>query len=133
MRKAISEFPWERRFANSDVNKRVYLFNKTMNNIVCNYIPHKAIVCNDRDPPWIHKNIKKLMNDKNRAYAPYRLNENNSFTFQKFQFLHSRLNSLIKKSKLKYARLSKRLLHPATSPKSSWSILKVFLNNKKIL
>ena len=111
----------------------MYLFNKTIKNIVCNYIPHEIIICNDRDPTWIDKNIKKLINDKNRAYTSYCLNENNSSTFQNLQFLQSILNSLIEKSKLKYyAHLSKKLLDPGTSPKSYWSILKAFLNNKKI-
>ena len=111
----------------------MYLFNKTIKNIVCNYIPHEIIICNDRDPTWIDKNIKKLINDKNRAYTSYCLNENNSSTFQNLQLLQSILNSLIEKSKLKYyAHLSKKLLDPGTSPKSYWSILKAFLNNKKI-
>ena len=133
IRKAISEFPWERRFANSDLNEKVYLFNKTIKKIVCNYIPHETIICNDRDPPWINKNIKKLISDKNSAYASYSLNENNSSTFQNFQFLLSRLNFLIEKSRRKYyARLSKKLLDLATSPKPYWSILKVFLYNKEI-
>ena len=131
--KAINEFPWERRFPNSDVDKKVYLFNKTIKNVVSNYIPHETVVCNDRDPPWINKNIKKLINDKNHAYKSYRQNENNSPTFQNFQFLQFKLNSLIEESKHKYhARLSKKLSDPATSPKSYWSILKTFLNNKKI-
>ena len=133
IRKATSEFPWERRLANSDVNEKVYLFNNTIENIVSNYIPHETIICKNRDPPWINNNIKKIINDKNRAHASYRLNENNSSTFQHFQFLQSRLNSIIEKSKLKYyARLSRKLSDPATSPKSYWSILKIFLNNKKI-
>ena len=68
----------ERRFANSDVNEKVYLFNKTIKNIVSNYIPHETIICNDKDPPWINNNIKKLINDKNHAYASYCLNENKS-------------------------------------------------------
>ena len=37
-----------RRFANSDVNEKVYLFNKTIKNIVCNYVPYEKIVCNYR-------------------------------------------------------------------------------------
>ena len=111
----------------------MYLFNKTIKNIVSNYIPHETIGCNNRDPPWINKNIKKLINDKNHEYKSYRQNENNSPTFQNFQFLHSKLNSLIEESKHKYhARLSKKLSDPATSPKPYWSILKTFLNNKKI-
>ena len=71
----------ERRFANSDVNEKVYLCNKTIKNIVSNYICHETIICNDKDPPWINNNIKKLINDKNHAYASYRLNENKSSTF----------------------------------------------------
>ena len=111
IRKAINEFLWERRFANSDVDEKVYLFNKTIKNIVCNYIPHETIVCNDRDPPWINENI----NDKNHAYKSYRQNENNSPTFQNFQFLQSKLNSLIEESNHKYhVRLSKKLSDPAT-------------------
>ena len=70
IRKAISEFPWERCFANSDVNEKVHLLNKTVKNIVSNYILHKTIIYDDRDPSWINKNIKKLINDKNYAYKP---------------------------------------------------------------
>ena len=51
IRKAISEFSWEMHFANSDVNEKMHLFNKTITNIVCNYIPHETIICNDKDPP----------------------------------------------------------------------------------
>ena len=95
------------------------------------YIPNETIICNDRDLLWINNNIKKLINDKNYAYTSYRQNVNNSSTFQNFQFLQSRLTSLTEKSKLKYyARLSKKLLDSAISPKPYWSILKIFLDNK---
>ena len=82
IRKVICQFPWERHFGNSDVNEKKYLFKKTIKNIVCIYIPHKTNICNDRDPHSINKNIKKLINDKNRAYASYRLHANNSSAFQ---------------------------------------------------
>ena len=111
----------------------MYLFIKTIKNIVCNYIPHETIICNDIDPPWINNNIKKMFNDKNCANKSYHQNVNDSSTFQNFQFLQSRLNLLIEKSNLKYyARLSKKLLDPMTSLKTYWSRLKIFLNNKKI-
>ena len=53
-------------------------------------------------------------------------------------FIHSsqlplHLKTTTEKSKLKYYwRLSDKLLDSKTSPKSYWSILKIFLNNKKI-
>ena len=107
----MSEFLWRRCFVNSDVKEKVHLFNKTIKKIVSNYTPHETTICNDRDPPWIKKNIKNLINDKNHAYKSYPQNENSSSTFQNFQFLQSRLNSLIEKSEHKYhARLSKIIL-----------------------
>ena len=44
------------------------MFNKTVKNIMSNYIPHKTITCYDRDPSWINKDIKQLILDKNHAY-----------------------------------------------------------------
>ena len=41
------------RFTNIDVNKRANLFNKTIKNIILNYIPHETAACDDRDPPFV--------------------------------------------------------------------------------
>ena len=43
----------------------VSLFNKTIKNILSNYIPHKTITCDNKDPPWFNKNIKQLIQEKN--------------------------------------------------------------------
>ena len=59
--------------------------------------------------------------------------KNNTFCFHQFEFLQSKLNFLIEKSEWNYyPRLSKNSSDPMTSPKPYWSILKTFLNNKKI-
>ena len=34
-------------------NDMVNLFNRTIKNILHNFIPHEKITCDDRDPPWI--------------------------------------------------------------------------------
>ena len=121
------------RFKNIDVNKKGNLFNKTIKNIIQNYIPHETITFDDRDPPWINKDIKELIHEKNQAYKSYCQNKNNICFVHQFELLQSKLNSLIEKSKLNYhARLSKKLSDPMTSLKSYWCILKAFLNNKKI-
>ena len=82
-----------------------------------------------------NKNIKKLILKKNQAYKSY-LWSNKSLQFlNHFQFLQTKLNSLIEESKEKYhAPLSKKLLDPQTSPKSYWSMLKtLFWIMKKFL
>ena len=64
IRRSIDEFSWKRCFANTSVNNKVHMFNKTIKNIMSNYIPHETIICDDRDPPWINKDIKQLILDK---------------------------------------------------------------------
>ena len=46
IRKAIKQFSWNRSFKNLDVNEMTFLFNRTIKNILSNYIPH-----DNRDPP----------------------------------------------------------------------------------
>ena len=62
-RRSIDEFSWERCFANTIVNNKAHMLNKTIKNIMSNYIPHEAVTeihldRDDRDPPWINKDIK---------------------------------------------------------------------------
>ena len=94
-----------------DIDDKVYLFNKTIKNIISNFIPHGTITFDGRDLPWINSQIKYLIN-------------------QSFQ---SQPSSLITNLKSKYySRAAKKLLDTSTSAKTYWSILKTFLNNKKI-
>ena len=105
------------------------MLNKTIKNIMSNYIPHETITCDDRDPRWINKDIKQLILDKNHAYKSYICNDKSSQLFNQFQFLQTKLSSLIKESKNQYyTRLSYKLLDPKTSQNSYWSISKTFLN-----
>ena len=55
------------------------------------------------------------------------------FLSEKFKALQYQLNISIKESKEKYyTKLSSRLAESLSSPKKYWSILKAFLNNKKL-
>ena len=59
-----------RSLAEKDVNEKVCIFAKTIKNILSNFILHKKILCDDRDPPWISDKVKKLINEKNTASNP---------------------------------------------------------------
>ena len=66
-------------------------------------------------------------------YKNYLKNNKSNQSFETFQSFQSQLSSLIASLKNKYySKVAKRLLDPRTTPKSNWSILKTFLNNKKI-
>ena len=63
----------------------------------------------------------------------YSRDRNNTYLFNKFQPFQAHLKIIIEESKQKYySCLPDKLLDSKTSPKSYWSILKNFPNNKKI-
>ena len=35
------------------------IFNQTTINILCNFIPHEIFLLDDRDPPWMKKELLK--------------------------------------------------------------------------
>ena len=84
IRQAISEFPWDNRFANINVNEQMQLFTQTIQNIISNYIPHETITCDDRNPPWIDEKIKKFLLQRNGAFLAYSRDKNNTDLFNKF-------------------------------------------------
>ena len=51
IRNTFNDFNWESAFSNTNVNKKVCIFNKSALNVLSNFIPDKAILCDDKDPP----------------------------------------------------------------------------------
>ena len=51
IRRAISQFNWDKAFSNTNVNEKVYIFSHTILNILSNFISHEYIMCDDKDPP----------------------------------------------------------------------------------
>ena len=132
IRRAIKEFNWERAFSNTNVNEKVDIFNRTILNILSNFIPHETIVCNDKDPPWFNNRIKTLIKEKNATYKIFRHNKDNPDLIYRLKFLQERLSTTIESSKERYyARIANRLNNTQKSSKTYWSLLKIFLNNKK--
>ena len=83
----------------------VFLFNRTIKNILSNYIPHEIIICDDRDPPWINNKVKELINEKNDTFQCYLHSNKDPKLFNKVEYLQNELKSLIE---------AKDSLHPAT-------------------
>ena len=78
------------------------MFNKTMKKIMPTYIPQETITCHDRDPSCISKD-KQLILDNNHAYKSSYLRSDKSLKFfNQFQFLQTKVSSLIKEFKNQY-------------------------------
>ena len=110
IRRAVNLFVWDKALRFNDVDKQVAIFSDTLMNITQNFISNKTIICDDRDPCWINKEIKQLIEQKNR--------------FNK-RFIE--LGFLIEKSSNNYySKSSQKLSNKATSSKAYLSILKTF-------
>ena len=125
MRKAIDQL---------DINAQVAAFNETIINVFRNYVPNKYIAIDDKDPVWMNESIKSKIKEKNTFYPKYIENGRLESDFILLEKLITELNDLIFSTKtLYYENLAKKLNNPLLQTKTSWSILKTFYNNKKIL
>ena len=75
------------------------IFNKTILNVLSNFIPHEVIVCDVKDPPWFNRKIKSSFNEKLRTDNAYRKNVDNIQFHNNLLSLQQRLRDLIDDSK----------------------------------
>ena len=128
----MNEFNWERAFFNLNINEMVSVFNTTIKNIMANFVPHETVISDYRDPPWINNRIKKIIYRQNSLYKVYRTNSDTQI-FEKSTFLQRKLHLAMEESKeTYYFDLPTKLVKQKYNPKIYWSVLKRFLNNKKI-
>ena len=74
----------------------------TLINIVQNFVSDETIICDDRDPPWINKEIKKLIEQKKQFYKQFIRSNKTLLYINQF--------NLIEKSKSNYySKLSRYL------------------------
>ena len=130
---AIKNFDWEKTFLNVDVNKKVLLFNETIQNIIRNFIPDEIVTCDDR---VMTRLIKKAIKDKNLFYQHFVKNTdftNNDSNLERFCSLQNNLTNAIETAKQQYfAKFAKKLSETNITSKPYWSISKCFLTGKKV-
>ena len=61
-------FDWDRAFVNTNVNEKVFILNKTILNILSNFIPHETVTVNDKDPTSIPKKNKTISSKRKTMF-----------------------------------------------------------------
>ena len=91
------------------------------------------LTIDDKDPPWFNTKIKSLLQEKHKIYKHFRKDRYNTQLLRKLEHLQNRLNNSIDSSKHNYClRMANKLNSIQKSSKAYWSLLKSFINNKKI-
>ena len=89
--------------------------------------------CVMADSLCFNKKIKFLIQEKYITFKRFRNDTHNICLIRQLNFLKDSLIDSIEASKQKYyCRMTNKLTNAEKSPKAYWSILKSFLNNKKI-
>ena len=71
IKRAIDNFILVKAFSNTNIKEKLSLFNKTILNILNNYIPHETIICGDKDSRWFTSWIKLLIENKDKIRKNY--------------------------------------------------------------
>ena len=129
--KAIENFDWNKLFSGQDIHDQVNLFNTEILNIFRNFISNKVILCDDKEPPWVNEEVRLLIKQKKLMFRTQR--KNSDFDIGILNKLSEDLSNAITNLKLAYyRRIASKLNDPNSPPKTYWSILKSFVNGKRI-
>ena len=115
------------------MESQVSELNNLLLNIYSNYIPNKAVLCDDKDPPWMTNGIRTVIEMKNNAYKEYIRSGMRHNYYVRLVNLTTELSNLIHDTKTEYhSKLVAKLVNPSTSAKTYWSILKTFASGRKV-
>ena len=67
---AIDLFDWDyvKALHFDDVDKQGAIFSDTLMNIMQNFVPNETFICDDRNPPWMNKEIKQFIEQKKNSF-----------------------------------------------------------------
>ena len=97
---AVHEFSSQGVFYNTSINEKVDIFNNTVLNILNDFIPHEAVICDGKDLTWFKRNnIKRINLIKNAASKNYHSNSGKINLESRWKHVQFCLNSSIESSK----------------------------------
>ena len=82
------------------MDKQVAIFSDSLRNIMKNFALNQTIICDDRDPPCINKEIKQIIEQKNQFYKRFIRSNKTLLYINQFKALQDELGFLIEKSKI---------------------------------
>ena len=130
IKRSMNFFPWHEHLnINADPNWQVKNFTRIFLNIMSNFIPNEKKRCVPRDPPWITKHLKSMLNRKNRLYKNYKKHGYKDDDKIRLDLFRIECQEGIKAAKSLYlSNLGKKANDPYTSQKSYWKIINRVMN-----
>ena len=101
--------------------------------IMSENIPNRIVTCNDKDAPWITKEVKSAIRRNYRVYRKWVLRGRIPNEKDHVRSIQNATNRLIKKAKIDYFNnLGSKLEDYNTGSKTFWTSFKRLVNKKKL-
>ena len=133
IKRSMSSFPWlEHLNMNTDPNWQVKSFTNIFLNIMSNFIPNEVKKIVPRDPPWITKPLKTLLNKKNRLFKNYKRHGFKAEDKVRLDAFRVECQQAVETAKSSYlTNLGNKLHSPNTPQKSYWKIISRVMNKSR--
>ena len=130
IKKSMVNFPWIQHLnLNTDPNWQVKTFTDIFLNIMINFIPNETKRFVPRDPPWITKPLKTMLNKKNRLFKHYKKHGYKVEDKVKLDMFCTECQQAVESAKIFYiTNLGNKVNDPNTSQKSYWKIINRVIN-----
>ena len=130
IKKSMTSFPWRQNLnINTDPNWQVKTFTDIFLNIMSNYIPNETKIFVPRDPPWITKPLKTLLNRKNRLFKNYKKHRYKNEDKVRHDAFRIECQNAVEAAKSSYLKnTGNKVNDSGTSQRSYWKIINRVMN-----
>ena len=109
------------------------VFYNTLMTVLNKYIPNKIFTFNDRDPPWMTREIKTAIKRKHRVYKKFNSRGRNPADWERIRILRNETTYLVDAAKDNYFKsLGRKLTDTKTGIKAYWQTINKILNKNKV-
>ena len=130
IKRSLINFPRRQHLNNNiDTNWQVKTFTEIFLNIMSIFIPNETKRFVPRDPPWITKPLKTMLNRKNRLYKSYKRHGYKDEDKVRLDAFRSECQQEVENAKSSYlTNLGNKVNDPNTSQKIFWKIINKVMN-----
>ena len=134
IKRSMNNFPWFQHLKiNTDPNWQVKTFTDTFLNIMSNFIPNETKRFVPRDPPWITKPLKTMLNRKNRLFKNYKKHRYKEEDKVRLDAFRIECQIAVATSKTSYlTNIGNKVNDPNTSKNSYWKIVNRVIRSPEI-
>ena len=130
-RQRLSDVNWDSLFVENNVDETSTNITECILNIADKVIPNRIVQIKKTDQPWITKEIKKLIRNKNRIHKKAKRIDS-PYYWEKFRKIRNRCNTAVNNAKTDYyKKLSNQIITEKANSQNWYKLIKRLFGNQQ--